>query len=75
MYFIIILILGTLPAFADSGLDKNIPKKLVELGIQIDPPKTTNKSWIHQFETLPLGEEMDHLEKMKNQRLNQIVSQ
>lgn len=48
------------------------PEFLVS-GIELDPPEETNKSWIHDFETLPLGQEMDHMEQMKDQRYNQFV--
>lgn len=70
-----LLIFGSFLSFAKTGSEKKTLHQLVTKGIFMEPQEESNKSWIHQFETLPLGEEMDHLEKMKNQRLNQFVSQ
>ncbi len=60
-------------AEANDSSKKSRPDFLVS-GIEINPVKESNKSWIHEFETLPLGSEMDHMKKMKDHRPNQYVS-
>lgn len=68
-----ILMGSSFASTTEDGSKAGRPEFLVS-GIELDPPKETNKSWIHEFETLPLGKEMDHMEQMKAQRLNQFVA-
>lgn len=75
MKFILsILVLSSLPVLASSKGEAKVSSKRVLPGIQMIQMEENSKGWIHQFETLPLGSEMDHMEKMKNERPNQFAS-
>lgn len=75
MKFIIsIMILSSLPTLARTKTEEAFSLRETLPGIQVVQKEEKSKSWIHQFETFPLGQEMDHMERMKNQRPNQFAS-
>lgn len=67
------MVLFSSVAFAEVDRSPEAVPEDSHQGIQVTPASDLGKEWIHEFETLPLGAEMDHLEKMKEQRPHQFA--
>lgn len=60
----VLLALSTF-SFAEVIDLKNLPVRAVIDVYEEEEQPSPNHGWIHNFETVPLGKEMDHLAKMK----------